>query len=83
MIDFKKLLSTKRQNEIAAQDEFFAERLIETRAMTNANLVSTIKYFTSQMDTPRKYKPGLPVYDATFWHVLLPELLTRVERKTK
>ncbi|HUX80269.1 MAG TPA: hypothetical protein VMW10_11100 [Alphaproteobacteria bacterium] len=79
MVDFFKLLTPKRQEEIAAGNEFYAERLEMFKALDTKNLITSTKYYVSQMDTPRKYKPGVPVYDATFWHIILPELLRRLE----
>jgi len=78
MVDFFKLLSPKRQEEIAAMDEFYSGRLKNFRAMKTKTLISSTKYFVAQMDSPHKYKPGVPVYDATFWHIILPELLRRL-----
>ena len=80
MVDFMKFLSPERQKEIAEINQFYEKRLIEFRNMTNQNLISSTKYFCSQMQSPSKYTPGVPVYDSTFWHIILPELLRRLEK---
>lgn len=57
-----------------------------TRAETfknldNGSLVASARLYMSNM-TPLHYAPGEPVYDATMWHIILPELLRRIEAQT-
>lgn len=49
----------------------------EMQALSDENLVATAKFYMSHM-TPMQFAPGEPVYDATMWHVILPELMARV-----
>jgi hypothetical protein len=81
MIDFVKLLTPEKQKEIAERDEYFRQKLIEFRSMTVDNFVCSAKYFMSQMQAPKKYKPGEPVYDSTFWYLIIPELFRRLDIK--
>lgn len=54
-----------------------AERKAEIGALTDENLVTTAKFYMSHM-SPMKFVPGEPVYDATMWHIILPELMKRI-----
>ena len=61
-------------------DEYYEARLLEFRNLTEKNLITTLKYYMTQMEYPYKYKPNVPVYDAVFWHIILPELIRRLKR---
>lgn len=54
-----------------------AERKTTFANMTDENLVATARLYAAHM-TPMRFAPGEPVYDATMWHIILPELLRRV-----
>jgi hypothetical protein len=79
VMSFKKLLSKERQNEIAANNKWYAERMEEFEQMTDENLADTTEFFLTQMRTPWKHQPGTPVYDSTFYHILIPEILKRLK----
>lgn len=70
--------------EAAARVAFHQQNAETNRArfaqMSDESLVATAGYYMRQM-TPVDYAPGEPVYDATMWHVILPELLRRVAGK--
>lgn len=70
--------------EAAARAAFHQERAEDHRArfaqMTDESLVATAGFYLRQM-TPVDYAPGEPIYDATMWHVILPELMRRVGGK--
>ena len=78
MVDLKKCLSPERQKQIAEQDEFYEQRLIEFRNMKTENLLVTIKYYMAQMKEPWKHDPKAPVYDAVFLHLVVPEMMRRL-----
>lgn len=46
--------------------------------LSDENLVASAKLYMAHM-TPLHFAPGEPVYDATMWHVILPELLRRIQ----
>ncbi|MDX0572155.1 hypothetical protein GOD68_18165 [Sinorhizobium medicae] len=48
--------------------------------MTDENLVASAKLYMANM-TPLQFAPGEPVYDATMWHIILPELMRRIGRQ--
>lgn len=50
--------------------------------MSDTTLRATTKFYMAQM-RPINFAPGEPVYDATMWHVILPELLRRVKAADK
>ena len=48
--------------------------------LSDADLVASAKFWRAHCVAPRKNPPGEPVYDSTFWHIIVPELLRRLER---
>lgn len=56
------------------------EKVAQFAGMTDENLVASARFYAQQM-APVRFAPGEPVYDATMWHVILPELIRRVELK--
>jgi hypothetical protein len=72
-------LTKEAQDRVAAYAAYAEDRQIEFANMTNGNLVASAKMYMAHME-PRRYAPGEPVYDATMWHAILPELLRRVGR---
>ncbi len=48
--------------------------------MTDENLIASTKLYMANAE-PKRWAPGEPVYDATLWHVILPELMRRVEAR--
>ena len=79
----KMMLSEEVRKQYAETEYYYAEKRKEAEDLTDASLLSTIKYYLSNMQAPRKHKPEEPVYDSTFWYTLLPELLKRFREKTK
>ncbi len=49
-------------------------------SMSDASLVANAKFYARQM-SPVAFAPGEPVYDATMWHVIVPELIRRLEAR--
>lgn len=50
----------------------------EMQALSNDNLVAVARLYMANM-SPMQFAPGEHVYDATMWHIILPELLARVK----
>lgn len=48
------------------------------RELSNEDLVATVKFWMAHCDAPKRAQPGQPVYDSTMWHIMLPELLRRL-----
>lgn len=71
---------TPEAQERAAESRAWAdERRIVFANMSDESLVATAKFYMGNM-VPMRFAPGEPVYDATMWHVILPELMRRVEK---
>lgn len=77
-MSFKKVLTEKQRKKLAAKNEAYAKQCAWAKQLTNANLVRSLKYSLSQMCAPSRFEPGEPIYDATVWYVLIPELLKRL-----
>jgi len=73
-------LTPEAQARIDAYRELAEERRHVVSLLRNDELVATARFYMAQM-TPLRYAPGEPVYDATMWNAILPELLKRVEGK--
>lgn len=46
--------------------------------LDNTDLVASAKFWMQHCAAPKRVTPGEPVYDATFWHVIVPEMLRRL-----
>lgn len=64
-----------RVDECRAWEE---KRKAEFANLSNENLIASAKLYMANM-TPLRFAPGEPVYDATMWHIILPELLRRLK----
>ena len=80
-IDFKRLMSEDARKRHAEADEYYAKDLIKFRNMADENLVASAKYYMTQMKEPWKHEFARPSYDAVFWHVVVPEILRRLEKE--
>lgn len=68
-----KFLAAQRGHEAKAQ--VFA-------SLNNEDLVCSAKFWMAHCNAPGQFAKDEPIYDATFWHVILPELLKRLERQS-
>lgn len=78
MIDFRKLMSEEARKRHADADKYYEKELIKYRNMTSKDLKVSAKYYMTQMQEPWKHEFSCPTYDAVFWHVIIPELLKRL-----
>lgn len=78
-MDLRKHLSPEAQARMAEADEWYEQDLIKFRNLSTANLLTTIKYYTGQMNEPRKHEFNRPTYDSVFWYIILPEMIRRLE----
>lgn len=76
---FKDLLSEEARARIKRADIYYDRRCEEIKSLSNKNLITTAKYYLTQMEAPSKYSPTTPVYDSVFYHILLPEILERLQ----
>lgn len=77
----RNVLSEEQRKKLAQRDRYYSQRRSETALLSDKNLVATAKYCMSQMRGADHWEPGEPVYDATFYYVVLPELLKRLDEK--
>lgn len=50
-------------------------------SMDDDSLVASAKFWMAHCDAPKRIGPEEPVYDSTFWHAIVPEMIKRLERK--
>lgn len=73
-------LTPEAQARAEAASEWLRESQDQFSRMSDASLTATAKFYARQME-PIRFAPGEPVYDATMWHVILPELIRRLEER--
>lgn len=83
MVDFKKMLSPEAKERIARHEKIVAE----FRSMPLTDLVSDARHYLDNSQAPsygdgRPMLKGTPVYDATMFYVIIPELLRRLEESS-
>ena len=74
-------LSAEAQARVAESAAWAEERKVTFANLSDENLVASAKLYMANM-TPMRFAPGEPVYDATMWHIILPELMRRVEGRS-
>lgn len=76
---FRDLLPPGVREQIAAADAARLERTAVFANLSDSDLVASARFWLAHCVTPKKYPPGELVYDSTFWHVIIPELLRRID----
>lgn len=71
-------LSPEAQKRVNECKEWEETRKAEFSNLSDGNLIASAKLYMGNM-TPMRYAPGEPVYDATMWHIILPELMRRLK----
>lgn len=74
-------LTPEAEKKAADYREWHIERGAEFANMTDENLVASAKLYMANM-APLAVAPGEPIYDATMWHIILPELMRRIGRQS-
>lgn len=46
--------------------------------MSDGDLAASAKFWMQHCQAPRRFDASECVYDATFWHVIVPELIARL-----
>jgi len=70
-------MTPEAQARIDEHRAWATQRRVEFANLNNESLVASAKLYMANM-TPAQFAPGEPVYDATMWHIILPELLRRL-----
>lgn len=47
--------------------------------LSDGDLAASAKFWLAHCRGPKLIEPGLPVYDSTFWHAIVPEMIRRLE----
>ena len=50
-------------------------------SMDDASLAASAKFWMAHCVAPKSIAPEEPIYDSTFWHAIVPELIKRLENK--
>ena len=51
--------------------------------MSDENLAASATFWMQHCASPKRIEPGQPMYDSTFWHAIVPEMIRRLgERNT-
>jgi hypothetical protein len=58
--------------EYAKQHAMFA-------TLSNADLAISAQFWMQHCRAPKHVEPGIPVYDSTFWHIIVPEMIRRLQ----
>lgn len=72
-------LPPRLQAAIAAARGFEAAHRMVFRSLDDPDLAATARFWMSHCEAPG-HTPGTPVYDSTFWRIILPEMIARLER---
>ena len=79
-MNFTDLLSKEAREELEKairQEKTMAESIA---ALSNKDLKANTEYWMANCDQPKRFPKGEPVYDSTFWHIIVPELLKRLDK---
>lgn len=79
-MNFRKFLKPETIKLLEDRDEYYSKRKLEIKNLSNDNLADTAKYYLTQMEAPKHWKPGDPVYDAVFYYIIIPEILERLKK---
>jgi hypothetical protein len=67
---------SQKYNE--ARGELEARKLVFA-SLSNTDLLISAKFWQMHCKTPPQFAPEDNVYDSTFWHIILPEIVKRLE----
>lgn len=74
--------SDEAKAKMAEWSAFAADQRARIANLDDQNLVATTRYYMAQM-SPVRWAPGEPVYDGTFFNAIVPEILRRLEERSK
>jgi hypothetical protein len=64
---------------VAARGEQMRQRAVFAN-LSDGDLAASAEFWRQHCGAPRQVEPGVPVYDSTFWHIIVPELIRRLKR---
>lgn len=66
---------------IAAQRDHESKKAVFAN-LSDGDLAASARFWMQHCRSPHKFDPDEPIYDATFWHVIVPELLRRISKRS-
>lgn len=75
-------LSPEAQKRVAEYAAWQAERRATFANLNALSLIASAKLYMAHC-RPLDVAPGEPIYDATLWHIIVPELLRRLEENER
>lgn len=67
----------ERRLAIAREAEQTAVQMFAS--LDNASLAASAQFWMQHCDAPKRIEAGQPVYDSTFWHAIVPEMIRRLK----
>ena len=49
--------------------------------LSDVELAASAQFWMQHCVAPRQVEPGTPVYDSTFWHIIVPEMIRRLRER--
>lgn len=80
-MSFQSHLPQHIQDRLAAAQEADQHRRLVFANLSDGDLAASARFWMQHCVAPRRFDPEEPVYDSTFWHIIAPELLRRLEAK--
>lgn len=61
--------------------QYTSDRRAEFACLSDQDLALSAKFWIQHCQRPKELDPEDPVYDSTFWHIIVPEMIYRLEQK--
>lgn len=68
------------QKKLRCGDEFRAARAAAFANLDDEDLVTAARFWMDNCKSPPKLNKELPTCDATVWHIIIPELIDRIDK---
>lgn len=76
---FDRLLTPEARAAAEERREAALKKRVEIANLSDASLAATAQFYAAQLE-PSGFPPGAPVYEATFFQIIMPEIIRRLER---
>ncbi len=74
---FKLPEEVRKKYSAARADEAMKKAVFAN--LSDGDLAATAKFWMAHCEAPERFEKNEPVYDSTFWHCIMPEILRRLE----
>jgi hypothetical protein len=72
-------LPAELHRKIEAMRKAGYEAAAQFANLSDKDLATSAKFWLAHCRAPKLIEPGVPVYDSTFWHAIVPEMIRRLE----